>query len=208
VYDREAVLIEFSKICGQLKIEYDLFRSLFNRGEPQTALLQSTAPYLFGDLYGIMRNNLFVGFCRVTDGAGSGQRLNLTSNFIVSLDWPSDVKARLEEVNARLLSFRKFVETARSKRIAHLDLRAQMEEKGPLGNFPIGADERFFNDLEEFLTTAHQAVNGGPFLLSIGGASDTYQLIQALVKAKLFDQCDKCPELDRMNAVLDTEASI
>jgi hypothetical protein len=208
VYDREAVLIEFSKICGQVKIEYDLFRSLFDRGGRQTELLQSTAPYLFGDLYAIVRNSLFVGFCRITDAAGSGQRVNLTSNFIVSLDWPPDVKTRLEEVNARLLSFRTYVEPARSKRIAHLDLRAQMEEKGPLGSFPVGADERFFNDLEEFLTIAHQAVNGGPFLLSVGGATDTYQLIQALVKAKLFDQCEQCPELDRMSAVLDAEERI
>jgi hypothetical protein len=114
----------------------------------------------------------------------------------------------LEKVNAQLLSFRKYVEPARSKRIAHLDLRAQMEERGPLGSFPVGADEQFFKDLEAFLTIAHQAVNGGPFLLSIGGASDTYQLIQALVKAKLFDECEKCPELDRMNAVLDAEERI
>ena len=38
---------------------------------------------------------------------------------------------------------RKLVEPARSRRIAHLDLRGQME-KETLGAFPLGADEVFF----------------------------------------------------------------
>jgi len=100
------------------------------------------------------------------------------------------------------------VEPARSKRIAHMDLRAQMEQQEPLGSFPRGADEEFFKDLEEFLTIAYHAVNGGPFLLSIGGATDTHQLIRALVKAKLFDECAKCREIDRINAILDSEQRI
>jgi hypothetical protein len=205
VYERNDVLEEFAKICWQLKIDYDLFHSLFDRGERQTELLQTTAPYFFGDLFGIMRNNLFVGFCRITDEAGSGQRVNLTSNYIVSLEWPQETGANLEEVNTRLMSFRKYVEPARSKRIAHIDLRAQMEQRDPLGAFPPGADELFFKDLEEFLTIAHHAVNDGPFMLSIGGSTDTHQLIRALVKATLFDECEKCDEIDRINAILDLE---
>jgi hypothetical protein len=181
---------------------------LFFGSELRTELLQGTAPYLFGDLYGIVRNSLIVGFCRITDVAGTGQRVNLTSNFIVSWDWEPAVKANLTKVNARLTSFREYVEPARSKRIAHVDLRAQMVDREPLGAFPEGADKEFFQDLEEFLTIAHQAINGGPFLLSVGGASDTYKLFSALAQARLFDQCKECDQTARDNAILDFELGI
>jgi hypothetical protein len=35
--------------------------------------------------------------------------------------------------------------------------------------------------------------------------TDTYQLVRALTKAELYDHCEKCGELDRINAVLDAE---
>ena len=145
--DQTEVLHEFAKICWQLKIEHDLFCSLFDRGPSQADLLQRTAPLLFGNVYAIMRNQLFLGFCQITDQAGSGKRINLTTNFILEqLPWSPEVRTKLAEVNRRLMSFRKFVEPARSRRIAHLDLRAQME-KETLGAFPAGADEEFLTDL-------------------------------------------------------------
>ena len=203
--DQTEILQEFAKICWQLQIEHDLFRSLFDRGPSQADLLQRTAPLLFGDVYAIMRNQLFLGFCRVTDHAGSGKRTNLTTNFIVEqLPWSPEVRAKLAEVNGRLMKFRKFVEPARSRRIAHMDLRAQME-KETLGAFPAGADEEFLTDLAEFLNTAFQETTGAPFALPVGGLPDAHPLISALTKAELFDQCQKCSEIDRFNAILDAE---
>jgi len=102
------------------------------------------------------------------------------------------------------MGFRKFVERARSRRIAHMDLRGQMG-KETLGTFPAGADEVFFKDLAEFLSVAFQETTGEPFSLSVGGSSDTHQLVRALTKAELFDQCEKCREIDRINAILNAE---
>jgi hypothetical protein len=203
----QEVLQEFAKICWQLKIEHDLFCSLFDRGPSKAELLQRTAPFLFGDVYAVMRNQLFLGFCRITDHAGSGKRTNLTTNFIVEqLPWSPGVRAKLAEVNGRLMKFRKFVESARSRRIAHMDLRTQMERES-LGAFPPGADEAFFKDLAEFLNAAFQETTGEPFSLPVGGSTDTHQLVSALIKAELFDQCQKCSEIDRFNAILDAEHS-
>jgi hypothetical protein len=206
--DRTEVLQEFAKTCWQLKIEHDLFCSLFDRGPGQAELLQRTAPFLFGDFYAVMRNQLFLGFCRITDHAGSGKRTNLTTNFIVErLPWSPEVRAKLVEVNGRLMGFRKFVEPARSRRIAHMDLRGQME-KETLGAFPLGADEMFFKDLAEFLNVAFQETTGEPFLLPVGGSTDTHQLVRALTKAELFDRCEKCHGIDRINAILDAEQRV
>jgi hypothetical protein len=163
----------------------------------------------FGDLYAIVRNHLFLSFCRITDAAGSGKRLNLTTNFIVEhLPWRPEVKRELGAVNKRLMEFRGHIEPARSKRIAHMDLRTQLENVGPLGGFPTGADESFLADLGEFLNIAYYELTNGPFLLSIDGAIDTHELIRALVKGRLYDGCKLCSDIDRINAVLDVEQSM
>jgi hypothetical protein len=205
MYDRQHALDEFSRLCIQLKIEFDLFCRLFDSGREQRELLQRTAPYLFGEVWAALLHQLYLGFCRITDRAGSGTRVNLTTNFIVErLCWPEEVQAKLAEVNERLMTFRKLVEPARSKRIAHTDFSAHIERQS-LGGYPEGADEDFFKNLEEFLSIAFRVTTGGPFLLSMATPNDTSRLITALRKAELFDQCTECSEIDRMNAILDVE---
>jgi len=78
-------------------------------------------------------------------------------------------------------------------------------EKETLGAFPVGADKEFLTYLEEFLNIAFQEATGGPFSLPVGGSTDTHQLFSALTKAELFDQCQKCSEIDRFNVILDAE---
>jgi AbiU2 len=205
MYDRQHVLDAFTRLCIQLKIDFDLYCSLFDRSREQKELLQRTAPYFFGEVWAALLHQLYLGFCRITDPAGSGKRVNLTTNFIVErLCWPEKAHAQLVEVNERLMAFRKLVEPARSKRIAHTDFSAQIEKQS-LGGYPEGADEHFFKNLEEFLSIAFRVTTGGPFLLSMATPSDTHRLITALRKAEAFDQCTECGEIDRTNAILDAE---
>jgi hypothetical protein len=63
----------------------------------------------------------------------------------------------------------------------------------------------WFRDLDEFLNVAFQETMGESFSLPVGGSTDTHQLLRALTKAELFDQCEKCREIDRINAILDAE---
>jgi hypothetical protein len=199
--DREHVFDEFLKICLQLKIEFDLFCGLFDRGPQQQDLLRRTAPFLFGEVSAALHHQVYLGFCRITDPARSGKYANLTTNYIVNeLRWPEEVRANLAEVNERLMAFRKFVEPARSKRIAHTDFTAHIERQS-LGGYPPGADNKFFKDLEEFLTIAFREIAGGTVLLSMATQNDTGRLITTLRKSELFDQCAKCSEIDRMVAI-------
>jgi hypothetical protein len=62
------------------------------------------------------------------------------------------------------MSFRKYIEPARSKRVAHIDLHAQLIQRQSLGGFPEGADEEFLEDLQEFVQTANEYFNPGDHL--------------------------------------------
>jgi hypothetical protein len=198
--DRQRVFDEFYRLCAQLRIEFDLFCGLFDRGPAQRDLLDRTAPFLFGEVSKALHHQVYLGFCRITDPAESGKYVNLTTNYIVEkLCWTDEVRTKLSVVNKRLMEFRKFVEPARSKRIAHTDFTAHVE-KHSLGGYPQGSDDKFFEDLEEFLTIVFRDIYGGPCFLG-RTPNDTYRFITTLRKAELYDQCTECSEIDRMDAI-------
>lgn len=182
----ENVLSGFWDQCAQLKMDHDLFYALFMSGEKQIDLFRQTAPMFFGDLYRFMRDSLFIQFCRITDPAGSGSRVNLTTNYVLkAVPWPLAIKKKLEAVNDRLMRFRSYVDPARNKRLAHADVRSELD-KVTLGKFPAGADRRFLKDLEEFLTIAQEHLGKPAVSLSVGGSHDAHALVRNLVEARLY----------------------
>jgi len=199
------ILSGFWDQCARLRMDHDLFSALFMSGQGQIGLFQQVAPMFFTDLYRLMRDSLFIQFCRITDPAGSGSRTNLTTNYVLQvIPWPPDIKQKLEAVNARLMEFRTYIETARSKRLAHADLRTELD-KVTLGKFPSGADRQFLIDLEEFLTIAQEHFGQTAVSLSIGVSHDAHALVRALVKSRIYDTCAECTPTERAVSVLDYE---
>lgn len=199
------ILDRFYDQCARLQMDHDLFYALFMSGQGRINLFQEVAPMFFADLHRLMRDSVFIQFCRITDRAGSGPRTNLTTNYLLqAICWPADIKKKLEAVNTRLMQFRPYIEPARSKRLAHADLRAELD-KVTLGKFPIGADQQFLKDLEEFLTIAYEHLGETAGSLSIGMSHDADALVRALVQSRLYDTCAKCTPTERALAVLDFE---
>ena len=189
-------------------MDHDLFYALFMSGQGQIELFQHVAPMFFADLHRLLRDSLYIQFCRITDQAGSGSRTNLTTNYLLQeISWPPDIRKKLEAVNARLMQFRPYIEPARSKRLAHADLRAELD-KVTLGIFPAGADRQFLKDLEEFLTIANEHLGEPAVSLSIGMSHDAHALVRALVQSQIYDTCAKCTPTERALAVLDLERAM
>lgn len=205
VADAGSTIEQFLKICIQVRLDRDLYETLFEVDPKLFELYKNIAPLCFGDLRGIFVEHLFLAFCKVTDPAGTGSRTNLTTDYILrEIDWPADIRRQLNTLNDELMVFRKLVEPARSKRIAHADLSAQMQ-LASLGQFPAGADWKFVKDLEKFISIAYQHVTGSPIDLPASMGHDTYRFIRALEKSVLYDTCTKCTENERVIAVLDYE---
>jgi hypothetical protein len=206
--DPKELLTAFWNQCARLQMDHDLFHALFMNEQRQIELFQQAAPMFFGDVHRVLRDSFFIQACRITDPAGSGSRTNLTTNYLLQeIYWPSDTKKQLEAVNARLMQFRACIEPARSKRLAHADLRAELDEV-TLGEFAAGADRQFLKDLEAFLTIAHDHLGETPGSLSIGMSHDVHALVRALVKSQIYDTCAKCTPEERLIAVLDCEEAM
>ena len=203
----EIILDEFCVICEATRTDFELYKGLFESTRSNLDLFDSIAPYTFADLAQIMKENLLIKCCKLTDPANTRKNSNLTTNFIIEyFDWPIDVRRDLEIVNDRLMTFRDKIEPARSKRLAHCDLPAQVLRKENMGKFREGDDFHFFRDLQEFINIAYgQLYSGRTRSIAASMSTDSFKLIRALEKAVLFDRCQKCDEHERAVAVLDYE---
>ena len=203
--DPKAVIAEFCTICESVSEDYDLCVSLFETDQRTFDLCMLVAPKFFTDLNRILIEHLFLQFSKITDPAGTGKSANLTTNYILEkLCWPDDVRQKLQEINKRLMTFRGHIESARSKRIAHVDLSAQIARSENLGVFPKGADKQFLQDLQSFVNLAHGHYNcGASHPIFAGMSTDTHQLLRALEESVIFNRCSKCTEADRTVAVVD-----
>jgi hypothetical protein len=207
MYDSKKIIDEFCTVCTSVRNDFDLYRSLFETDQRILDLFSSVAPLCLGDICRILQENLHIQFCKITDPARTGKKANLTTNYIVEeIPWPDTVAQRLREVNGRLMSFRQLIEPARSKRIAHLDLPAQVEQWANLGSFPAGAEIQFLQDLQWFIDIAYGHLSEGDHRpIAIALSTDTHQLVRALEKSVVFDQCRKCTSTERAAAVLGYE---
>lgn len=205
--DSKAVVEEFGKLCAETWIAHRLFASLFEVERSQLDLYSSIAPHCFGDLCNILHQHVILQFAKLTDPAKTGRHSNLTSNYVLeAIAWPDAIRRQLADVNSRLMDFRRHIEAARSKRIAHTDLDAQLVTRESLGAFPKNAERQFLRDLQEFVDIAYgHFTNGNCLPIDVAMATDTDRLVRALAKAVVFDQCSKCGEIDRITTVLDYE---
>jgi len=204
--DPKAIIDEFCVNYTSVRNDYDLYRSLFETDQRNLDLF-TIAPLCFGDLHRILAENLFLQFSKITDPASTGKKSNLTTNYVLEgIDWPDAVGKKLRDVNERLKAFRRYIEPARSKRIAHVDLSAQIERLENLGAFPKGADTQFLQDLQTFIDIAYGHFhNGGYSPIAVAMSTDSHQLVRALEKSVIFDRCSKCDAGERAVAVLDYE---
>lgn len=199
--DPKDILRRFWDQCVRLREDYDLFGALFMSGPGRTILLQQTAPGFFHNIHRSLRDSIVLQFCRVTE---RGKRGKLTTNSLLHMiPWPPAIRQQLEAVNARLMKFRQYVEPARNKRVAHAELRAELDQV-TLGKYPTGDDDQFMRDLEEFLTLAHEHLVGTPVSLSVSTSRDVQALVRVLVKSQLFDRCE-CTAEKRMSAMQEFE---
>jgi hypothetical protein len=176
----KAVVEEFAKLCSETTTLYNLYWHLYEMDAKRLELYDQTAPLTLRDLNHVLIRSVLLEFAKLTDKAKTMGHPNLTSNYIVEeVPWPDEVRARLAVVNERLMEFRKYIESARSKRIAHTDLTAQMDKIADLGKFPKGAERKFLRDLQVFVDIAYGHLTKAKIFHSTSRCRTTYTCLYA-----------------------------
>lgn len=161
--DRRAVVKAFCEECVWARSIRTHFAALFEFNEPRRKLLAEVANIFFHDLNLMLIDYILLQQCKLTDPASSGKdKDNLTTNYILELEWSSQTRRILSAKNAELMEFRGKIVDARRKLIAHLDLSARLQPLG-LGEFSESEETRFWSALQEFVNAAHSEAIGGPY---------------------------------------------
>lgn len=160
------------------------FEVLFESGEKRHELLAEVAKTFFSDLNLILIDYLLLQQCKLTDPALSGKdKVNLTSNYILTLNWSHEIKILLNEANDHLMCYRRKIIDARRKVLAHIDLKTRLNLVD-LGAFTEAEENSFWCELQNFVNTAHNEVIGGPFEINAAMPDgDAVSLVRGLINA-------------------------
>lgn len=182
--DRRVVIEAFCEECVWLHSIRKHFADLFESNEQRDRLLSEVANTLFHDLNLVLIEYILLQQCKLTDPASSGvDKDNLTTNFILQLDWTPETKKFLQEQNEVLLKFRQEIVDARRKLVAHLDLKARLQPLS-LGQFSESDEAAFWLALQGFVNAAHDEAIGGPFEINAAmQEGDVASLIHSLKDA-------------------------
>jgi len=182
--DRASIVRAFCDECVWLYCLRKHFADLFEGNDGRRRLLAEVAGTFFHDLNLVLIDYLLLQQCKLTDPASSGKNKdNLTTNYIVALDWTPTTAQVLASANADIMSFRAKIDDARRKLVAHLDLRARLQTLD-LGSFSPDDETKFWAALQTFVDAAHDEAIGGPFDFRVAmPAGDVSSLIHALKDA-------------------------
>jgi hypothetical protein len=182
----------FADSCVFLRSQWVHFATLFEGSDLKRELLQTTAPTFFGDLHALFAEHLVLHICRLTDGAQTMGRKNLTVKFLIEHSDFSAAPAtldKLQRLSDSIHRFRDVIVKARNRFISHVDLEAVRLDK-PLGAASDMEWKQFWLDLQDFLELMfrhHVDPNSHFYLNGMGRMSDTDSLLKALRHAKFFE---------------------
>ena len=186
-----------------LKQIHYICRELFE-DDGSESLMQKTAPRFFADLNTILIDYFLLEIAKLTDPAKSGKRENFTvANLIESIDWPSACLKKIEKLNETVLTFRKYIEPARNKLLAHYDKTAVIS-KATLGAFPKDEDKKLLDVLEQMCNVVHEIAYGeiiGSMVVDKNVLDFKKTLGKAIVFDKLFNDA-KGKDLSQLYSLL------
>ena len=187
--EKEKIVKLFCDDCIWIYAVRQHFRDLYESGEERRNLLAEISQGFFGDLNVILQEYILLQKAKITDPASSGKNKdNLTSNYLASMEWDPDVKAKLDLINVRLMSFRKKIVEARKKYLAHSDLKSHLMQKN-LGSFTENEEDDFWEALQEFVNVAHGATFEGPYPINaVLQNGDVQSLIHSLIEAEDYKE--------------------
>jgi hypothetical protein len=171
----------FRDLCTYARSIFVHFRHLFETGPENRAILNRCAPKLFGDICYVLRSQIILEACKITDPAVMRSHENLTIEYVMTHLQDRKIIDRLKDRADRLHAFRKKIEPARNKIISHND-RDTILSGNALGGASIEDWNQFWQDLSRFLEILSDRYLGesGFHLAAPSNQTDVPELFSAL----------------------------
>lgn len=185
----DALGTEFGKVYYELENEvvwlhnkWREYRALFGHSEARIELLNRAAAVFFGQLDGILWEDVLLHICRLTDPVAVGGYRQLTIRRLPGYISDPTLRARIEALLDATLSRSEFARDWRNRHIGHRSLaRATDSAARPLAHASRASVERVLDALDEVMMAIHESLmDGGIDLRPSGDPGDADDLMHVL----------------------------
>lgn len=158
-----SVVVEFCKLCGWAYEAWLNHRELFDKNPRMGELQKSWAGDALARLSVVSQEYALLQVVKLHDRAVVSGNVTLGIDYIINYGgWSDSVRTKLDGLANELNAFASPLRDVRNKSLSHNDL-ATIVAGATLGAFADGADDQYFNVLQEFVNTVHDQVVGGPW---------------------------------------------
>jgi len=170
--------IRFCELCNWAYETWVTHRFLFDENKtPENNIGKSPAFTI--RLAFVTQEYCLQQIAKLHDPAKQGNSLNLTIDYMIQFGEWNNRRNEIENICAILLQLWDRLRPARNKALAHNDLETVMANV-PLGNFPPGADNEYFEALQAFVNEVHEKWVGGPYPFNDLAQADVEEFLALL----------------------------
>ena len=162
-----SVVRDFCALCDKAHEYWLNHVELFDKNPRNSELMKSIARAEWDRLFTISHEHSLLQIVKLHDKAVMNGNITLGIDYVLAYGgWSDSVRPRLEKLAKELSRFADPLrQGVRNKILSHYDL-ATILAGAPLGAFDKGADEKYFEDLQQFVNMVHGEVIGGPWPFS------------------------------------------
>ena len=170
---------KFCELCDWTHTVWSIQRTF--QDDPRTADIAAAGHgYLFHHLSTICSEYTLLQMSKLHDPAKQQGRFNLTLHYVLEFGaWDPSTEAQLRGVLTELEDLNQRIRGARNRMLAHNDLATILADT-PLGDFPTGLDDKYFERLQTFASIVHERTTGLPFQFAPFARTDVFVLLDAL----------------------------
>jgi len=174
------IVKKFCGLCNWVHESWQMFRIFFDKNPKVKLFDYYKFPLYFQYLALSTKEHSLFQIVKLHDPAVQGKDINLSIDYIISYGgWNPEVTSKLEELRRKLEELATFIKPVRNKLYSHFDLATILKGE-PIGGFPPGRDEEYFENLQEFMNIIHGEIIGGPHPYSMNSFTDAKLVLEII----------------------------
>jgi hypothetical protein len=184
------VVEQFCALCDKAHEYWLNHLELFDNNPRNDELMMSIARDEWVRLSVISHEYSLLQLRKLHDPAVTGGKITLGIDYILTYGgWSDSVGSRLTKLAKELNGLADKLKDVRNKILSHNDL-ATIIAGATLGEFDEGADEKYFEALQEFVNIVHDQVVGGPYPFNNLIRNDIAFFLRAIKPSPIKKQSD------------------
>ena len=172
------IALKFCELCNWVYESWTTHRTLFDNNQKKEKNIGKCFDFT-SRLSVITQEYTLQQVAKLHDRAIQGKSTNLTIDYVIRFGEWGERLEDIERISAQLVALWEKIISARHKILSHNDLETILANE-PLGGFPKGEDEEYFETLQDLVNVIHERWLGGPYPFNDLAEGDVHEFLHLL----------------------------